>query len=345
MPDSSQTTDDNASPVRSVPAFQLPESAFLSADTRRELAIAARDNEEWARQLSAAGCPAIETAEPAVIPEIRQQQAELFYQTTLYQKLTERYPTDLSRDNIDGVPVEIFTPQQGIAAHNRQRVLLNFHGGSFTSGSGTASHQESIPIAALGRIKVISVDYRMGPEHRFPAASDDALAVYRALLNTYPAQQIGIFGCSSGAMLAAQLMARLQQESLPKPAALSMSCWAAHPIDGDSNYTVTAQQGIPPFDFYSMAYFKGCDLNDPLVIPGASSALLASFPSSLLMTATRDFLMSTVVHSHAELVRLGVEAQLHVWDGLEHGFLLNPELEESRQSYRVLVDFFERHLG
>ena len=63
------------------------------------------------------------------------------------------------------------------------------------------------------------------------------------------------------------------------------------------------------------------------------------------MTATRDFVMSTVIQTHSQLVRLGVEADLHVWDGLDHAFVLNPDFTESRESYELMVTFFDKHLA
>ena len=334
--------DKGSSGTFTVPSYELPVSSFLCEETRQAIADAKEDGAEleqlWAHLFSSG-----DNADAEAMPAIRQQQAQLFYTSTLYKKLTDRYAVNVVPKTIGGVYTEVFTPQAGCADKNHARVLINFHGGSFISGSRTASHQESIPIAAVGEIKVVSVDYRMSPEHRFPAASNDALAVYRELLKEYQPGNIGIYGCSSGAMLSAQLIARLLQESLPLPGAIAMSCWSAHDIGGDSNHVVTAQAGMPPFEVSDMAYFERADKCDPLVIPGASPAVLAQFPPALCLTATRDFLMSTVLQTHTALVSLGVESELHVWDGLEHAFLLNPDFPESRQAYALMTNFFDRH--
>ena len=326
-----------------VPGFDLPPSAFLSDETRQ----AQRDYREDLIRLgeqTAAQCTPLSQAELSDIPAIRQREADIFYQSTLYKKLTQRYATLMQPDTIGGVYCERFTPAEGVAERNRQRVLINFHGGSFTSGCRTTSHQESIPIAAVGQVEVISVDYRLGPEHHFPAASDDAFAVYRELLNHYAPANIGLFGCSAGAMLSAQLIARLVHEKLPLPGALSMSCWGPQDITGDSNHTVAAQIGMAPYDLSNMAYFTAVNRADPLAIPAVSESLLAQFPPSLLMTATRDFVMSSVLQSHRQLVQAGVEASLYVWDGLDHAFVVNPDLPEARESYDYMVGFFEKYL-
>ena len=100
-----------------------------------------------------------------------------------------------------GVPVRVITPP-GIPPNHAKRVLINLHGGGFNSDSGSLT--ESIPVAALSGTQVIAVLYRLAPEHKFPAAVDDAVAVYREVLKTHRPQDVGIFGTSAGAILTAQ---------------------------------------------------------------------------------------------------------------------------------------------
>ncbi len=114
-------------------------------------------------------------------------------------RMQKLYPVRTRRGTIAGVGVDVVLPAQGVAPANRRRVLLNLHGGAFLWGAHSGALVESIPIASLGRIEVIAVDYRMGPEHVFPAASEDVEKVYRALLKTHRPEQIGIYGCSPAA--------------------------------------------------------------------------------------------------------------------------------------------------
>src|SRR3954463_4103482 len=88
-------------------------------------------------------------------------------------------PNQLVEDKIAGIPVRIVTPQ-GLLETDHDKVLLNLHGGGFNSDSG--SYTESIPIAGYSKIKVVAVLYRLAPEHAFPAAADDSVAVYKELL-------------------------------------------------------------------------------------------------------------------------------------------------------------------
>ncbi|HEU4670934.1 MAG TPA: alpha/beta hydrolase [Dyella sp.] len=293
-------------------------------------------------------------AEGAKAPPITAPIAEsrAFYDrmnTARVARMRERYPVTLHAGTIAGVPTQVVLPARGIAPANRHRVLVNLHGGAFLWGAGSGGLVESIPIASLGRIEVITVDYRQGPEHTFPAASDDVEAVYRALLERYRPQDIGIYGCSAGGILTAESVARFIHDRLPVPGAIGTFCGSLLDLAGDSSRVapVLNGQGVPAHrpGFADLPYFHGADPRDPLVQPGLSPALLAGFPPTLLITGTRDMAMSSEVRSQALLERAGVEAELHVWEGMWHAFFVDSGLPESQQAYRTIVAFFDRHLG
>ena len=94
-----------------------------------------------------------------------------------------------------------------------------------------------------------------------------------------------------------------------------------------------------------MLYLSEVDARDPLVAPTTSDEVLSQFPPTQIITATRGFELSSAVYTHSRLVKLGVETELHVWEGLFHGFFYNPDPPESRDAYNVMVKFFDKHLG
>jgi acetyl esterase/lipase len=213
-----------------------------------------------------------------------------------------------------------------------------------------------MPIAALGRIQVVSLDYRQGPEHGHPAASEDVAAAYRELLKTYRPENIGLYGCSAGGMLAGMSVAWFQRQGLPRPGAVGLLCAGAASaggsgFGGDASFTTMplgegrvvprASADTP----VRMDYFAGTDANDPLVAPASSAEVLAKFPPTLIVSGTRAFELSNAVYTHAQLVKLGVDADLHVWEGMFHGFFYNPDVPESRECYDVIVRFFATRLG
>ena len=333
-----------------VPTFSLPPSKLLSSESLMALmeqkqaqAQAQAEYERAGNALEVEG----DSADKAVTKaEKIQHERDEFYTSQQYKRLTQRYAVDLEPVMMAGVYTEHFVPEEGVSPDNETRVLINLHGGSFLTGSRTISHLESIPIAAVAKIKVISVDYRLAPDHQFPAATDDTLAVYRELLNHYPADNIGIFGCSAGARLTAHAIARIQHEGLPMPAAVSMACAATGVWDeGDSWHWVKAISDYPLPPREAVSYFQEKDFTNPMAFPSLSDELMAAFPPSLLISATRDYSLSPVVSAHAQFVKLGVDTELHIWDGLEHVFLYNPELSESRDYYQIVARFFSRYLS
>jgi acetyl esterase/lipase len=267
----------------------------------------------------------------------------------------EKYAVDLGSETIAGVYADVVTPKDGIAPKNKNRILVDLHGGAFYNGARTESLVESIPVAAIGRIKVISLDYREGPEYKFPAASEDVAAVYKELLKHYKPKNIGIYGCSAGGSLTAEAIAWFEKEKLPMPGAIGIFCaGGVRGVTGDSAYIA------PPFAYAQMppppmkpgaggaepgGYFTGTDAKDPLVSPAYSLDVLSKFPPTLIMTATRDMALSDAVYTHTQLLKAGAPSELYVAEGLWHGFMFGPDLPEAEDALKVIVNFFDRHLG
>lgn len=326
-----------------VPGFELPDSSFLSDETRAALKF---QRDTGMKEYAAMDCPPFDGADMADMPAIRQCQADHFYTTSMYKNMTKRYDVNISSELIGGVYTEIFTPVTAVKKSNTNKVLINVHGGGFVGGSRTTSHIESIPIAAVGQIKVISIDYRMAPEYRFPAASEDVEKVYRELLKQYKPENIGLYGCSAGGLLTAQSVAWFVKENLPVPGAIGMFCEGAHFWDeGDAGHISSAMFGYANNGSLKSQYFEDTDVNNSLAFPGKSEHMLGAFPPSLLITGTRDMSLSSIVKTHTDLRRLGVGADLVIWEGVNHAFHFDSELPESREAYNIIVKFFDKHLS
>jgi epsilon-lactone hydrolase len=273
------------------------------------------------------------------------------YNRALAARARELYPVNVKQALIGGVRTEVITPESGIAKRNQKRVLVNLHGGAFLWGEGAGGEEESVPIANIGQIKVITVAYRQGPENKFPAASEDVAAVYRELVRTYAPANIGIYGCSAGGILTAEAVAWFQKVKLPRPGAIGTFCGSASGFGGDSVYVafpLAAQNALPGAREGALSfspYFSEASLQDPLVLPINSADMLRKFPPTLLIAGSRDFAVSSLFHAQAALTNVGVETELHIWDGMWHAFFIDPELPESKEVYKVIVKFFDRHLG
>ncbi|MBI4166190.1 MAG: alpha/beta hydrolase [Acidobacteria bacterium] len=275
----------------------------------------------------------------------------------LAQEMTKTFPVTITAEVIGGVQTDVVLPRAGVSSQNKDRVLINLHGGGMIFGARYEGQVMSIPIASVGKIKVITVDYRMAPEHRFPAASEDVGAVYSELLKRYRPENIGIYGCSAGGWLTAQSVAWFQAHNLPRPGAVGILCAGlANDFEGDSHYVASLLSGgaapTEPVAFSKSPtlravrlYTSEADARDPLVRPLSSTAVLAKFPPTIFINSTRDGLMSDAIHSHLQLIKAGVDAELYLWDGLEHAFMYETRLPESHEAYDIIVKFFDKHLG
>ena len=242
-----------------------------------------------------------------------------------------------------------FTPigDGGTGAPHADRVLINLHGGGFNSDSG--SFTESIPIANLTRTKVVSVLYRLAPEHLFPAAVDDTVAVYRELLKSYKPQDIALYGTSAGAVLTAEVAVRLRQLGLPLPGALGIfSGLGDFSRNGDSAamYSLDGLSGhldVPTGEPTNHEYSGATNRRDPVLSP-----LFADhhgFPPTLFITSGRDLLLSGTTILHRAFLRDGVDARLVVFEALPHAFWNNVSLPESKEAYNLMASFFDQQLA
>jgi len=178
---------------------------------------------------------------------------------------------------------------------------------------------ESVPIAAVGRSKVVAVDYRQWPEHVFPAASEDIAAVYKELLRTYRPERIGIYGCSAGGLLTGQAEAWFQAKGLPSPGALGIFGSGAVRFGvGDSAYVGAYVGGsfpAPQRDRESAVpagYFEGADKESALVSPTSHLDVLVQFPPTLIITGTRAVDLSPAIYTHSQLLKAGARSNLLV---------------------------------
>lgn len=256
----------------------------------------------------------------------------------------EEYPVNLAKGTIAGVPVRIVTPLE-IPEANRDRVMLNVHGGGFVVDSGSLT--ESIPIANLTKTKVVSVLYRLAPEHPFPAAVDDAVAVYKELLKTYPAKHIGLYGTSAGAILTAEIAVRLKQLGLPLPGALGVfSGLGDFSREGDSRamYALNGLSGHLdiPNGVHDPDYVRTTNPRDPVLSP--LFADVHGFPPTLFLTSTRDMLLSGTTILQRHFYESGVESPMVVFEGLPHAFWNNVKLPESREAFGVMAKFLDKNV-
>ena len=257
------------------------------------------------------------------------------------------YPVNIEETRLAGVRTDIITPLE-TPESNRARVLINFHGGGFISDSGSLI--EGVPISNLTKTKVVSVYYRLAPEDPFPAAVDDGVAVYKELLKTYKPKSIGIFGTSAGAILTCEVAVKLKQLGLPLPGALGVFSGLGdysrltdsreiYALDGFSGDIEPRDPNVPWEDQYA----GKTDRKNPVLSP-----LFADWhgmPPSLLVTSTRDALLSDTAIMHRAMLQAGNDAQLVVFEALPHAFWYHFGLPETKEALGLMAKFFDEKVG
>ncbi|WP_195908348.1 alpha/beta hydrolase [Novosphingobium sp. Gsoil 351] len=267
------------------------------------------------------------------------------YNRRMLDDAVKAFAVEIAEREIAGVVAHVVTPAGGATD---ERVLICLHGGAFMWGSGAGALLEAVPVAAITGMEVIAVDYRLAPEHPYPAAVDDVLAVHADLLSRFEPSAIGLYGCSAGAMLTAQTVARMVVEGRPTPGAIAMLHGAGLDFAGDSAATssafaLRANPGPAP-SAAQLPYFAGADMDHPLVLPGNHPGILARFPPSLLVSGTRDFAASACSVMHRRLLSAGAEAGFVLFDGIWHAHHMAVGLPESRETFALLDRFFKKHL-
>jgi monoterpene epsilon-lactone hydrolase len=249
---------------------------------------------------------------------------------------------------IDGVSAFMVTPED-LPPENRNRLLVHLHGGCYVSFPGESGTSEAIMMAGFGRLKVISVDYRMPPDHPYPAALDDAMTVWKAALKMAKRESLAIFGSSAGGALTLSMVLRAKRDNLPLPAAIAPGTPMSDLTgSGDSFSTNAMIDNVlvaygSTCDARALLYANGHDLNDPLLSPIFGD--MHDFPPTILTTGTRDLLLSSTVRVHRKLRRAGVEAILQVYEGVAHGQLnRDADAPETKEAFEEIARFFGKHL-
>jgi acetyl esterase/lipase len=238
---------------------------------------------------------------------------------------------------VAGIRVDVVTPD---AVDADDRVVLEIHGGALISFGGALC--TTMTRLAVGRLPLTTwgPDYRMPPDHPYPAALDDCLAAYRALLGERRPDRIVLSGTSAGGNLAAALVLRARDEGLPLPAAVVLGTPEVDLTEsGDSFVTnLGLDPRLRPLMPVNLLYADGHDLAHPYLSPLFGD--LRGFPPTILTTGTRDLFLSNTVRMHRALRRAGATADLHVLEAAPHGgfFGMAPEDAEITDEIRQFVD-------
>lgn len=309
--------------IAKVPARDIPIPAHLSPVARMYLSP----------QPASAGYPAlddmagwrkyVDAMDASILPLLRQIGGHATAEVT-------------ERDAGGARIFEIVPP--GLDPDDRS-VVLEMHGGGLIMCGGELCKLMGIGSANRLHRRIWSVDYRMPPEHPYPASLDDCIAAYRALLAERKPSEIIVSGGSAGGNLAAALILRAKDEGLPMPAGVILGTPEIDLTEsGDSfNTNLGVDPSLRSLMPVNLLYANGADLTHPFISPLFGD--LEDFPPTILTTGTRDLYLSNTVRMHRALRAAGVAAELHVAEAGAHvGFPGAPEGAAIDEELRGFVE-------
>src|SRR4029077_6029915 len=210
--------------------------------------------------------------------------------------------------------------------------------------------REAILMAGYGKFRIVSIDYRMPPDHPYPAAMDDAMAVWKEVVKTTDPKRMAIFGTSTGGGMTLAMVMRARKEGLPLPAATAPGTpWSDMTKTGDTFFTNEMLDNVLVSNDgwlgdAALLYAAGHDLKAPQLSPVYGD--YRGFPPTILTSGTRDLFLSNTVRVHRKLRAAGVEAALHVFEGQSHAqCAADPSAPETKEYFDEVRRFFDRHLG
>lgn len=245
---------------------------------------------------------------------------------------------------VGGIETELTRP---IGVHTHGHVILYLHGGGFLVGSPTMYRKIAVRLAREALTDVVVPDYRLAPEHPWPAAPRDVLATYRGLLDAgHRPERIAVVGDSAGGNLVLALLQQIRAAGLPMPAsATCLSPWAD--LTG-SGATMESHRDIDPMlpaqrlHCAARAYAPDRNLADPRISPVFAD--YAGFPPLLVQVGSEEVLLDDARRVVAAARRDGVAAQLCVWNGQPHVFqMLAHIIPEGRAAIADVATFVREH--
>jgi monoterpene epsilon-lactone hydrolase len=259
------------------------------------------------------------------------------------------FVTDAIRRNGEGgaPPIKALWASRG--RPDRHKVILYLHGGAFLAGSSRTHRHLAARLAGAAGVRAVLPDYRLAPEHPFPAALDDALSVYRHLLDTgYQARQIALAGDSAGGGLVFSLLLKFAEHELPQPACVvAFSPWTDMTMTRDSlNRNARRDMMLPLRRFREVVsfYLQGAMTTDPLASPVYGD--YASPPPAMITASKTEILRDDAVAMADRLREAGGDVMLELWKDMPHAWpLFAGMVREADQTVDRTGRFIALHLS
>lgn len=251
-------------------------------------------------------------------------------------------PADVQHVAVAAQPSRKLCPAEWLRAEDYQRTVLYTHGGAYCFGNLDGHRPACAYLARKARAQVLSLDYRLAPEHPFPAALEDTLAWYRALLDSgTPASEITLVGDSAGGGLVLACMLAARDLKLPLPAgAVLFSPWVDLSCSGRTMRSLEHADAMLPPSLPPQAaalYLNGADAQEPLASPLFGD--LHGLPPLMIHASNGEILLADATRLHDHAQAQGVKSELRLRTYLPHAWPVMLPLAEARETLRESAEF------
>lgn len=263
---------------------------------------------------------------------------------TIMARLQMPSGVHFSRFSVNGIPAARFKPQKA----NENIVMLYFHGGAYALGSVNTHKTLIARIVRKARIYGLGIDYRLAPEHPFPAAVDDAISAYKWLLEKkYSPKNIIFAGDSAGGGLTLASILKLKAENMPLPAvAVCISPWTDLLATGEAmkqNAKIDPMLTPPLVHRFADMYANDEDKENPFISPLYGD--YTDFPPLFIQVGTAEILLDDAKRLATKAREAGVDVELEIWDEMPHVFqAAYPYIPEAKKAIYSIAEYINRKI-
>ena len=246
------------------------------------------------------------------------------------------------KENISGVNCLWVSDENS----KNERALLYLHGGGLISGSATTHLNFAARVAELTGLSVLLVNYRLLPEHEYPAPLDDALTVYHALISSqvFSHNQVVIGGDSSGGGLVLAMLVQLKESGTQLPScAFAVSGTFDMTLSGQSMQTNSGLDPMLSFDELKewQEKYLSFDLTSPILSP--MYADLSGLPPISLIAGGKELWLSDSQRVAEKIKRENGRVEYRVWESMGHVWVMDSELKESNEALIEINNFVSKY--
>jgi monoterpene epsilon-lactone hydrolase len=257
------------------------------------------------------------------------------------EEMKARFHPTIEHTTIRGVRVVTIAPKD-VAAANKDKIILYIHGGGYVMGSAT-DRTGMLMTSEMG-LKTYSIDYQLAPETKFPVALDECLTVYKELIHRFGAANIVGVSTSSGSGHMLGMLLKAENEKLPMIKAIALFSPLVDLTDHGDSISVNDGRDFLAYENQMDKFFiapfvgKNANLEDPLVSPVYGS-YRSTFPATVIVTGTRDVVLSGSTRMIWKLRRASVPTELIVGEGMWHAYVNFPDVPEAREARKASQEF------